>query len=173
VNKRKILVLSSVVLLFISLVAGGLYLTYADIEEGEESNSPFNGFMGGWRMRRPFFNCLEEEQAQELREIIEALRADGAMPEDIRAAIREYFEDNGIECDWPMLTEEQIQGLKDLRAEIQELIKQRTSELGIELPEMGNGFGFGYRGGFRGFHGMRHRFGIGFKGGSRGNPENN
>jgi hypothetical protein len=168
VIKRKDLVLASVVLLALSFVAGGLYRTYADIEEGEESGFPFRRFIGGWRMRGRFFNCLEEEQAQELREMVEDMKADDAEPEDIRAAVQEYLEDHGVECDWPELTEEQVQGLEQLRVEIQKLVKQRTSELGIEFPEIGHAFSFRFRGRSRGFPGMRHGFGSGYKGGFRG-----
>lgn len=159
-RKKKVLVITSVVLLALSFVAGGLYLTYADIEEGEESGLPFSKFMGDWRMRGRFFNCLEEEQAQELREMVEGMKADDADPVDIKAAVQEYLEDHDIECDRPELSETQIQGLEQLRAEIQELVKQRISELDIEFPEMDHGFGLRFRSGVRGHTGMGHGFGY-------------
>jgi len=93
--------------------------------------------------------CLDEEQRQELKETIDTMREEGATQEEIRAYIQEYIEGLGVECQMLQLTDEQVEGLKQLRAEIQELVQRRLGELGIDAPLMGHGLGFGHIGGMR------------------------
>jgi len=98
-------------------------------------------------MRGQFLGCLDEEQRQELKETIGAKRDEGATQEEIRAYIQEYLEGLGVECKMTRLTDEQIEGLRQLRAEIRELVQRRLGELGIDAPLMGRGLGFGRIGG--------------------------
>ena len=158
-GRKKSITLASVLLLAISLLMGSIYFASAESEEENTTSSPY--LMGSWRMRgHSLFGVLNEDQRQELKETIEMMREEGATSEEIRNYIKEYLDDIGIEFQAPELTEEQLQGLEQLRAEIQELIKQRTEELGIDFPLMENGFGFG----FRGWLGRGFRFGFRFRG---------
>jgi len=52
-----------------------------------------------------------------------------------------------VECKMTRPTDEQIEGLRQLRAEIRELVQRRLGELGIDAPLMGRGLGFGRIGG--------------------------
>lgn len=152
-NRRtKTVALASVLIVALSLVAGSLYLVAA--ESDQDDAAVFNPLrrIGGWRMRGPMLGFLDEEQRQELMGAIEAMRDEGAAPDEIRAYIRECLEGLGVECPEPraakpQLTDEQLEGLGRLRAEVEELIRQRLEELGIDKPFMGRLPGLGSRGG--------------------------
>lgn len=143
---KKTIVLTSVLLLALSFVVGGIYLVSAQRMEEETTDLSFPKVMGGWRIKGHFFHQLDEDQAEGLKDIIEEMKSEGAEHDEIRAAVQEYFEELGLEFQRPELTEEQRKGLEQLRAEIRELVKQRTEELGIEFPVMGRGHGIGFRG---------------------------
>lgn len=115
-----------------------------DQDDATASNPP--DYVGGWRMRGFMLGCLDEEQRQELKETVDAMREEGASQEEIREYVQAYLEELGVECQMPQLTEEQMEGLRQLRAEVQELIQRRLGELGIGKSFMGRGLGFGGRG---------------------------
>jgi hypothetical protein len=152
-NRRtKMTALSSVLLLALSLVVGSLYMVAAGTEQDDAtvSNPPIS--VGGWRMRGRFLCGLDEEQRQELKEKILAMRDEGATTDEIRTYVREYLEELGIELPEPnaivpKLTDEQLKGLEQLRAEVEELVRQRLQELGIDKSFMRRLPGFGHRGG--------------------------
>lgn len=147
-NRRtKATALSSVLLLALSLVGGSLYMVAAESDQDNATVSNPPTCMGGWRMRGHFLDGLDEEQRQELKETVDAMRAEGATREEIRAYIQEYLKELGVECQVPQLTDEQLEGLEQLRAEVEELIKQRLEELGIDESFMGRLPGFSHRGG--------------------------
>jgi hypothetical protein len=145
-NRRKTIGLTAILLLTLSFVIGGIYITSAQTEEGEDPNLSFPRNIGGWRMRHFFFPQLDEDQAEALRDLIEEMKSEGAEHDEIKTAVEEYYEGIGLEFQRPELTDEQREGLEQLRAEIQELVKQRTEELGINFPVIGRGIGFGLRG---------------------------
>jgi hypothetical protein len=69
-----------------------------------------------------------------------------ATQEETKAYIQDCL-DGLLECRMPQLTDEQIEGLMQLRAEAQELIQRRRGELGIDKSFMGHGLNFGHMGG--------------------------
>jgi len=148
-GRTKATALTSVLLLALSLVGGGLYVVAAESDQDNATVSNPPTFMGGWRMRGHFLGGLDEEQRQEFKETIDAMREEGATQEEIRAYIQEYLEGLGVECQMPQLTDEQVEGLRQLRVEIQELVQRRLGELCIDAPLMGRGLGFGHIGGMR------------------------
>jgi len=168
-GRNKATALTSVLLLILSFVAGGLYLVAANSDQDDVTTSNPPSYMGGWSVRGPFFGCLDEAQRQELKEAIDAMMDEGATPEEIRAHVQGYLDQLGIECQkptirttprisgqkyddkigferrMPQLSVEQLEGLEQLRAEIQELVKQRLEELDINMPFMSRGLSFGHR----------------------------
>jgi Spy/CpxP family protein refolding chaperone len=147
-GRTKVVALTSVLLIALSFVGGSLYLAAAESNQ-DDATTDTPSVMGGWRMRGLMLGCLDEEQRQELKETIDTMREEGATQEEIRAYIQEYLEGLGVECQMPQLTDEQVEGLRQLRAEIQELVQRRLGELGIDAPLMGRGLGFGHIGGVR------------------------
>ena len=114
---------------------------------------------------------LTEEQKAELKEKVDALKAEGAAWDEIRAAAAEVLTGFGIELPeegaWrlghsrigglsSLLTEDQLAGLKEkidalkaegaTRADIRAAIDEELEALGVEAPARG----LGKRGGFRG-----------------------
>jgi hypothetical protein len=146
-ERTKAVALASVLLIALSLVAGNLSVVAAETDQDDAtvSNSPTR--IGGWRMRGPMLGCLDEEQRNELKETMDSMRNEGATQEEIRAYVQAYLKELGVECRMPQLTDEQIEGLRQLRAEVQELIQRRLGELGIDKSFMGHGLGFGHMGG--------------------------
>jgi hypothetical protein len=144
-GRTKVVALASVLLIALSFVGGSLYLAAAESNQDDATTDP-PSVLGGWRMRGLMLGCLDEEQRQELKETIDAMREEGATQEEIRAYIQEYLEGLGVECQMPQLTDEQVEGLKQLRAEIRELVQRRLGELGIDAPLMGHRLGFGHIG---------------------------
>jgi len=141
-GRNKAVALASVLLIALSFVGGSLYLAAAEPDQ-DDAATELTGIMAGWRTRGLFLGCLDEEQRQELREAVDAMRIEGATQEEIRAYVQEYLEGLGIEYQMPRLTDEQVEGLRQLRAEIQELVQRRLGELGIDAALMGRGQGFG------------------------------
>jgi len=138
-GRTKAAALASALLIAMSLVAGGLSLVYAETDQGDAPpSSPIND-LGGWRMRGPTLACLDEEQRQELQEALDAMRDEGASHEEIREYVKMYLEEHDVERLEPQLTDEQMEGLRQLRAEIQELIQRRLGELGIDRSFMERG----------------------------------
>lgn len=140
-GRTKAVALASALLVALSLVGGSLYLAAAEPNE-DDASTGLTGIMAGWRTRGLFLGCLDEEQRLELKETLDGMRDEGASQEEIRAYAQEYLEGLGIEYRMPQLTDEQVEGLRQLRAEIQELVQQRLGELGIDAPLMGSGLGF-------------------------------
>jgi len=131
--------LASALLIAMSLVAGGLSLVYAETDQGDAPpSSPIND-LGGWRMRGPTLACLDEEQRQKLQEALDAMRDEDASHEEIREYVQMYLEEHDVERLQPQLTDEQMEGLRQLRAETQELIQRRLGELGIDRSFMERG----------------------------------
>ena len=52
--------------------------------------------MSRWR-RGPFVGCLDEDQRQELKETLDAMREEGATFDEIREYVQAYLEELGIE----------------------------------------------------------------------------
>ena len=150
-GRTKAVALASVLLIALSFVGGSLYLAAAKSNQDDATTDP-PSVMGGWRMRGLMLGCLDEEQRQELKETIDAMRDEGATQEEIKAYIQEYLEGLGVEYKMPQLTDEQVEGLRQLRAEVQELIQRRLGELGIDRSFMGRGLGFGHMGGMRAYN---------------------
>ena len=145
-GRTKAVALASALLIALSFVAGGLSLVAADTDQDDATASNPPNYVGGWRMRGPMLSCLDEEQRQELTETVDAMREEGASQEEIRDYVQAYLEELGVECQMPQLTDEQMEGLRQLRAQVQELIQRRLGELGIDRPLMGRGLGSGCRG---------------------------
>ncbi|MFH1007875.1 MAG: hypothetical protein V1800_10300 [Candidatus Latescibacterota bacterium] len=118
------------------------------IELPERRGPPYGGGAG------PFSNLTEEQRAA-IRETISTMEAEGALPEEIRAAVSEQY---GIELperrgprhgrgEGPLssLTEEQragirakVQEMKEAdatREEIREAVRAMLAGYGVELPE--------------------------------------
>jgi DNA-binding transcriptional MerR regulator len=180
-ERNKALALTSVLLLMLSLVVGGVYAASADTDQDDAPGSDPPEYMNRWR-RGPFVGCLDEEQRQELKESVDAMREEGATFDEIREYVQAYLEELGIECQMPEqpdelhqrpeLTDEQLEALRQLRDGIQELrdsgatpgeikeyLDQKAEELGIELPLRHHATGScGSRGALgrgRGFFGRR------------------
>lgn len=166
-GRNKVIALTSVLLLTLSLVVGGAYVASADTDQDDAPSSNPPEFMNGWR-RGPFVGCLEEEQRQELKETLDAMREEGATFDEIREYVQAYLEELGVECRRPELSDEQLDALQQLRDEIQELrnsgatpeeikeyLDQKAEELGIELPPRRQARGFG---GFKGAPGRGRGF---------------
>src|SRR4030042_1805591 len=141
-GRTKAVALTSVLLIALSLVGGSMYLAAAESNQ-DDADTGLPIVMGGWRTRGLFLDCLDEEQRQELREAVDAMRVEGCTQEEIRAYVQEYLEGLGIEYQMPRLTDEQVEGLRQLRAEIQELVQRRLGELGVDAALTGRGQGFG------------------------------
>ncbi|MFH2110325.1 MAG: hypothetical protein ABIJ47_03575 [Candidatus Bathyarchaeota archaeon] len=145
-GRTKAVALTSVLLIALSLAAGGLSMVAAETDQDDATASNPLNYVGGWRMRGPMLGCLDEEQRQELKETVDAMREEGASQEEIKEYVQAYLEELGVECRMPQLTDEQMEGLRQLRAQVQELIQRRLGELGIDRPLMGRGLGLGGRG---------------------------
>jgi len=141
----------------------------ADTDQDDAPGSDPPEFMNRWR-RGPFVGCLDEEQRQELKETLDAMREEGATFDEIREYVQAYLEELGIECQRPELpdelhqrpelTDEQLEAIRQLRDEVQELrdsgatpeeikecLDQKAEELGIELPLRHHAMGLcGFRG---------------------------
>ena len=141
VGRTKTTALASVLLLALSLVGGGMYMVAAESDQDNATVSNHPMRMGGWRMRGLMLGCLDEEQRQELKGTVDAMREEGATHEEIKAYVQEYLEGLPVERQIPQLTDEQMEGLRQLRAEVQELIQRRLGELGIDKSFMGRGLG--------------------------------
>lgn len=147
------------------LVVGGVYTASADTDQDDAPGSYPPEFVNRWR-RGPFVGCLDEEQRQELKETLDAVREEGATFDEIREYVQAYLEELGIGFQMPELpqrpelTDEQLEALRRLRDEIQELrdsgatpeeikeyLDQKAEELGIELPLRHHATGLcGFRG---------------------------
>jgi len=141
IGRTKTTALASVLLLALSLVGGGMYMVAAESDQDNATVSNHPMRMGGWRMRGLMLGCLDEEQRQELKGTVDAMREEGATHEEIKAYVQEYLEGLPVERQIPQLTDEQMEGLRQLRAEVQELIQRRLGELGIDKSFMGRGLG--------------------------------
>ena len=139
VGRTKTTALASVLLLALSLVGGGMCMVAAESDQDNATVSNHPTRMGGWRMRGLMLGCLDEEQRQELKGTVDAMREEGATREEIKAYVQEYLEGLPVERQIPQLTDEQMEGLRQLRAEVQELIQRRLGELGIDKSFMGRG----------------------------------
>ncbi|HUV54640.1 MAG TPA: hypothetical protein VMW03_05500 [Candidatus Krumholzibacteriaceae bacterium] len=166
-GRNKALALTSVLLLTLSLVVGGVYMTSADTDQDDAPSSDPPEIMNRWR-RGPFVGCIDEEQRQELKETLDAMREEGATFDEIREYVQAYLEELGVECQRPELSDEQLDALQQLRDEIQmlrysgatpeeirEYLDQKAEELGIELPLRRQARGFG---GFKGASGRGRGF---------------
>ena len=102
----------------------------------------------GKRGRRGIARLLTEEQRTALKETVDALKAEGATDEEIRAAVDGLFEEFGVERPGGFLrslTDEQRAAVKEkvssLRVdgatdeEIQAAVNTLFEELGVEPPE--------------------------------------
>ena len=110
-----------------------------------------------------FFSDLTDEQKEELRELRQELRDEGATWEEMREAMREQLEEYGVEL--PTREEmidmriEHTQQRLDILERIKELIQENPDitnekireiiqeEFELEMP--GEGFGMMHRRGFR------------------------
>jgi len=166
-ERNKALALTSVLLLMLSFVVGGVFMASADTDQDDAPGSNPPEFMNGWR-RGPFVGCIDEEQRQELQETLDAMREEGATFDEIREHVQAYLEELGVECQRHELSDEQLEALLQLRDEIQELrdsgatpeeireyLDQKAEELGIELPLRRQAMGFG---GFKGALGRGRGF---------------
>jgi hypothetical protein len=158
-NKRNAIILTSVLLLTFSFLAGGIIISSADTSEENDKvseNPPikhYRGFCG------PMFGAIDDELRVEMHETIKKMKDEGAIFEEIREYIQNFLIENGIEPKRPELTEEQLEALKQLREDVRAYAEKRAAELGLELPE--NGFFGGCGMGFRGFRrgvGLRRHF---------------
>ena len=162
-GRNKTLVLTSVLLLMLSVVAGGIYMASAETDLDDAPGSDPPKFMNGWR-RGPFVGCLDEGQRQELKETLSEMREEGATFDEIREHVQAYLEELGVECQKPELSDEQIEALQQFREELQELreggatpeeikehLNQKAEEFGVELPLKHHAKGF------RGFGGAPNR----------------
>jgi len=143
--------LASVLLLALSLVGGGLYIVAAESNQDDATvlNPPTS--IGGWRMRGLILYGLDEEQRRELKDTVDAMRDEGATRDEIMVYVRGYPKEHGVEYPEPQTTgarlmDEQIEGLRQLRSEIRELVRRRLGELSIDGSFMGCLSGFGHRG---------------------------
>jgi len=146
--------LTSVLLLALSLAGDCIYFVAAESDQDDATVNDPPTRLGGWMRRNHFLEGLDEEQRQELMETIDSMRDEGATQEEIREYIQAYLEELGIEYQEPsttrpQLTDEQLEGLEQLRAEVEELIKQRLEELGIDESLAGDLPGFSLRGRMR------------------------
>lgn len=154
-ERNKTLALTSVLLLTLSLVVGDMHFASADTNKDDTPRPDPPEFVNRWR-RGPFFGCLDEEQRQELKESLEALREEGATFDEIKEYVQAYLEELGVDCQRPgppdglprpELTDDQLEVLQQLREKIQELrdggatpeeireyLDQKAKELGIEPP---------------------------------------
>lgn len=112
---------------------------------------------------------LSEEQRNELREKVKALRESNASPAEIRRAVAEFFKANGIERSANMrkgkrgstgfglkdqLNQEQRNAIQEKVKELREQGKSRK-EIHTAIQEMLKGYGVDLLGNFRGFRGQR------------------
>jgi hypothetical protein len=108
---------------------------------------------------------LTADQCTQLHQLIESLRKDGKTPEEVHQAVVDLFKAWGLEPstfppkdsipDFPDLTMEQRQALKDLikslrdqgktREEIHAAVADLFASWGLEPPPFGRGFGRGLR----------------------------
>ena len=166
-GRNKTLALTSVLLIMLSVVAGGVYMASAETDQNEAPSSNPPKSMNRWR-RGPFVGCLDEGQRQELRETLEEMREEGATFDEIREYVQAYLKELGVECQRHELTNDQQEVLQQLREEIQELreggatpeeireyLDQKAEELGIEPPTRRQARCFG---GFKGALGRGRGF---------------
>ena len=145
-GRNKTLLLTSVLLLMLSVVVGGVYMASAETDQDDAPGSNPPKFINSWR-RGPFVGCLDERQRQELMETLSEMREDGATFDEIREYVQAYLGELGVECPRPELTDDQIEALQQLRGEIHEIreggatpeeireyLTQKAEELGVELP---------------------------------------
>jgi hypothetical protein len=134
-NRTKKITLSVIALLALSFIGGGFYIVSAEapLEEpfDEQPLRAFFGLRPGCIVRQ-----LSEEQRTELLNVIKDMREQGSTREEILDYVKEYLEENDIECPRPELTEEQLEALEQLRKDVREYAENRAEELGIELPPM-------------------------------------
>jgi len=135
---KKTIALTSVLLITLALVVGGITMVYAETDQDETDIVPHQSRFG-WKMHGPFMGCLDEEQRQEMKDIIDEMREEDAAPEEIRETIKEFMDENGIECQKPELTEEQLEALKELREKMKEKRENGEFHEGMRGPRMGLG----------------------------------
>ena len=170
----------------IALSIGGMSLvrTSAQTNEefDEETEYPFYGcgFMSQQK-HMGLWSELTQEQADELKALIESMRTAEASPQEIHEAVAAMLDEWGLDAPqmqgprnwaygpWAGFTEEQrdelrtmIETMRELGAEpseIHDAIKAKLMEWGIELPPMQGpgprGFQSGPRAGCGGFNGQR------------------
>ena len=110
---------------------------------------------GAKRRHPPFLNDLTEEQREEIKDIVQDMRENGASREEVKAAVDSKLTEWGIEVPeserprlppWMNnLTDEQKEEIKTTveelreagasREEIREAVKKKLEEWNIELPE--------------------------------------
>ena len=158
-GRNKTLALTSVLLLMLSVVVGGVYMASAETDQDDAPGSNPPELMNSWR-RGLFVGCLDEGQRQELKETLSARREEGATFDEIRKYVKDYLEGLGVECQRPELSDDQLEALQQLKEEIQELresgatpeeireyLDQKAEELGVEPPTRRQaGFFGGYKG---------------------------
>jgi hypothetical protein len=156
--------------------------TAEEPDEGTESTFYGCGFMERHHHARGPWSELTEEQADELRELIESMREAIATPQEIHEAVAAKLEEwgydvppmlgprNGEFGPWADVTEEQLDELRTMiesmrklgaePSEIRDAVKAMLEEWGIELPSMQGpgprGFQAGPKPGCEGYGG-RHR----------------
>jgi len=168
-ERNKTIALTSMLLLMLSVVVGGIYMASADTDQDDAPGSNPPEFMNGWR-RGPFVGRLDEGQRQELKETLSEMREEGVTFDEIRENVQAYLEELGVECQRPELTDEQHEALQQLREEIQELreggatpeeirgsLTQKLEEFGVELPLNHHAKGFRGFGGAPDRRALRHR----------------
>lgn len=102
-------------------------------------------------------SMLSDEQRAELDETIQAMRDNDAKRKEIREYVNDFLEENGVEFESPeaptrpMLSDEQLELFQQLREDVQSYARQRSEELGLELPEDGFKFGSRHHGPMRNF----------------------
>ena len=108
---KKTIALTSVLLITLALMVGGITMVYAESDQDETDIVPPQSRFC-WKMHGPFMGCLDEEQRQELKDIIDEMCEEDAAPEEIHEAIKAFIEENRIECQKPELTEEQLEAAR-------------------------------------------------------------
>jgi Spy/CpxP family protein refolding chaperone len=165
-------VIIAIALIVLTVGALNLVMTNAqtaeELDEGMESTY-CNGFMERHHRGRGPWSELTEEQADELKAIIESMREAEAAPEEIHDAVAAKLEEWGYEVPpmpgprngkfgpWAELTEEQadelkaiIESMREAEAapeEIHDAVAAKLEEWGYEVPPMPGPGPRGFQGG--------------------------
>ena len=154
---------SIIAIALIALSIGGMSLIMTNAQTTEESYEGTEypiygcGFMSQQKNRGPWSE-LTQEQADELKALIESMRTADVSPQEIREVVAAKLDEWGLNAPqmqgprnwaygpWASLTEEQqdelrimIDAMRELGAEpseIHDAIKAKLEEWGIELPPM-------------------------------------